>query len=133
MEHGTCNTLTEPRTHCIIFTALPQTKYLLPFGQGSYIACCQHAHQLEGQITDTSLLRSYSPSRTALTLGKRMPRKRMIRTLLTLQWHLMAKNFDDQCTSKLERRSNCTWQEKKGGCERKKKGLKSLLTDIIQK
>ena len=52
---------------------------------------------------------------------------------MTSQWHLMAKNSDDQCTSTVERRSNCTWQEKKGGCERKNKGLKSLLTDITQK
>lgn len=90
---------------------------------------CHFPEPSEGQVgtkqpfvSDMPLLRSSSPSCTALAPRKRMPRQRVIRPLMTLQWRLMAKNFDDQCTSTLERRSSCTRQEKKGGCERKTKG-----------
>lgn len=78
------------------------------------------------------LLRTSSPSHTAVAFGKGMPSKRVIRTLMTFHWHLIAKHFDEQGTPILNRRSNCTQQEKKSGCERENTKASSLylLTEL---
>lgn len=56
----------------------------------------------------------------ALVLDKRVPRKRVIWTLMTSLWHLMAWSFDNKCTPILDWRSNCTQQKIVVGVREKK-------------